>query len=85
MIDEYQDKVGSIIIGCDELRDLIQSPGCCSRVFLQMKVLRSGIKNKIEEGKYFSVDKILKQTTIKKEETIVYSPYTNYTMVLRQG
>ena len=44
----------------------------------------NSIPKKTEEGKDFSVGKILKEQTI-ENMSIVHSPYTKYTMVLRPG
>ena len=49
-----------------------------------MKVLGNMIKNNINEGKYLSVDKILKENIIKNRKR-GHSPYIKNTMILPQG
>ena len=60
MSDKGKNQVGNIIFGCAELRYLVQhlyGSSCSAR---RMKESGKNIKNNIVEGKYYSVDKILK-------------------------
>ena len=79
--EQNKNKVGNIIIGNSELMYLIQRINLPSIEAIQMTAL--GNKKNINRGKYFSVDKILKEHTIKNTK-IGHSLYTETTMVLTQ-
>ena len=60
-----KNQVTNIIIGRAEFRDLIQFLDCPSCAARQIKASGDTIKIQTEEGKYFSVDNILKYHIIK--------------------